>query len=180
MPSVFATKIQQLEERFAAVAAARGDIDLPNFTPRESVDAVLIGMEPSLGRWAPTPESSITKIAAGFRNFIGHQKTSFCTTAPGALFRALARHGNELVAVHLLASPKLDRPIAEYLGGRGLEVEKVSWANNTVWVDKVQTRGFKGVREEVWNLQIDGYQVCEKWLKDRKCRTLSKDDISHY
>jgi len=33
------------------------------------------------------------------------------------------------------------------------------------------------VPAEVWNLHISGYQVCEKWLKDR---TLSKDDIAHY
>jgi Type ISP C-terminal specificity domain len=32
----------------------------------------------------------------------------------------------------------------------------------------------------VWTFHIGGYQVCEKWLKDRKGRTLSKDDISHY
>jgi hypothetical protein len=32
----------------------------------------------------------------------------------------------------------------------------------------------------VWNFHIGGYQVCEKWLKDRKGRTLSKDDIAHY
>ena len=34
--------------------------------------------------------------------------------------------------------------------------------------------------EAVWNFHIGGYQVCEKWLKDRKGRTLSKDDIAHY
>ena len=49
-----------------------------------------------------------------------------------------------------------------------------------MWVDKAQTIGFKGVREDVWNFHIGGYQVCEKWLKDRKGRTLSKDDIAHY
>ena len=38
----------------------------------------------------------------------------------------------------------------------------------------------KSVREDVWNFHIGGYQVCEKWLKDRKGRTLSKDDIAHY
>ncbi|MFM7129667.1 MAG: type ISP restriction/modification enzyme, partial [bacterium] len=27
---------------------------------------------------------------------------------------------------------------------------------------------------------IGGYQVCEKWLKDRKGRPLSADDIAHY
>jgi hypothetical protein len=36
------------------------------------------------------------------------------------------------------------------------------------------------VPEAVWNFHIGGYQVCEKWLKDRKGRTLSKDDIAHY
>ena len=39
--------------------------------------------------------------------------------------------------------------------------------------------GFRRPRS-VWNFHIGGYQVCEKWLKDRKGRTLSKDDIAHY
>lgn len=96
------------------------------------------------------------------------------------LLRALSRLGGELVALHLLESPKLDQPITEFIGGRNPEVEKISWSKNTVWVDKAQTTGFKGVREEVWNFHIGGYQACEKWLKDRKGRTLSKDDITHY
>ena len=53
-------------------------------------------------------------------------------------------------------------------------------SNDTVWLDKAQTIGFKGVREDVWSFHIGGYQVCEKWLKDRKGRKLSKDDIAHY
>jgi hypothetical protein len=36
------------------------------------------------------------------------------------------------------------------------------------------------VREGIWHFHIGGYQVCEKWLKDRKGRTLSRDDIIHY
>jgi hypothetical protein len=39
---------------------------------------------------------------------------------------------------------------------------------------------FTGVPEEVWNFYIGGYQVCQKWLKDRKGRTLSDEDIQHY
>lgn len=96
------------------------------------------------------------------------------------LFRALARLGGELTALHLLESPRLDQPITEFTGSRNPEVEKVSWTRDTVWVDKAQTTGFKGVREDVWNFHIGGYQVCEKWLKDRKGRTLSKHDIAHY
>ena len=40
--------------------------------------------------------------------------------------------------------------------------------------------GFNGVDEAVWNFHIGGYQVCQKWLKDRKGRTLAKDDITRY
>ena len=36
------------------------------------------------------------------------------------------------------------------------------------------------MREDVWNFHVVGYQVCEKWLKDRKDRTLSPDDLTHY
>jgi hypothetical protein len=32
----------------------------------------------------------------------------------------------------------------------------------------------------VWNFHIGGYQVCEKWLKDRKGRRLSGEEIDHY
>ena len=96
------------------------------------------------------------------------------------LFRALSQLGGELVALHLLESPKLDMPRTEFIGGRNPEVEKASWSKNTVWLNKAQTTGFRGVPEAVWNFHIGGYQVCEKWLKDRKGRTLAKDDITHY
>jgi hypothetical protein len=88
--------------------------------------------------------------------------------------------GCELAALHLLEFPKQKQPITEFVGGRNPVVEKASWAKSTVWLDKAQTTGFKGVREEVWNFHIGGYQVCEKWLKDRKGRILTKDDIVHY
>lgn len=39
---------------------------------------------------------------------------------------------------------------------------------------------FEGVLPVVWSFHIGGYQVCEKWLKDRKGRTLTHDDIEHY
>jgi predicted helicase len=96
------------------------------------------------------------------------------------LFRELARLGGELTALHLLESPKLAQPITELIGSRNPEVEKISWSRDTVWVDKAQMSGFSGVPESVWNFHIGGYQVCEKWLKDRKGRTLSDEDIAHY
>lgn len=96
------------------------------------------------------------------------------------LFRALVRLGGGLVALHLLEAPEVRQPITEFIGGQNVEVEKVSWSQDTVWVDKARRVGFRGVSEAVWNFHIGGYQVCEKWLKDRRGRTLSKDDIAHY
>ena len=101
-------------------------------------------------------------------------------TCPVWLLSKLVPLGTELRDLHLMESPKLAQPITEFIGGRHPEVEKISWSHDTVWVDKAQTIGFQGVPEEVWNFHIGGYQVCEKWLKDRKGRTLSKDDIAHY
>ncbi len=101
-------------------------------------------------------------------------------TASLDLFRSLSKLGGELVALHLLDSPKLEKPITKWVGGKRPEVEKVSYADGTVWIDKAQTEGFKGVPEDVWNFHIGGYQVCEKWLKDRKGRVLTKDDLLHY
>ncbi len=96
------------------------------------------------------------------------------------LFCSLARLGGELVGLHQLESTKLERFNTEYIGGRAPEIEKVSWFKNAVWLDKAQTTGFKGVSEDVWNFYIGGYQVCDKWLKDRKGRRLSANDIRHY
>ena len=96
------------------------------------------------------------------------------------LFRALAGLGGELVSLHLLTSATLEKSITTYTGPVNPEVEKISHAKNVAWLDKAQTRGFRGVPERVWDFHIGGYQVCEKWLKDRKGRTLSKDDIAHY
>ena len=96
------------------------------------------------------------------------------------LFRALARLGGELTALHLLESPKLDNPSPNSSAAEIPRSKKSRDSKNTVWIDKAQTTGFRGVREDVWNFHIGGYQVCEKWLKDRKGRTLSKDDIAHY
>ncbi len=32
----------------------------------------------------------------------------------------------------------------------------------------------------MWNFHVGGHQICEKWLKDRKGRALSEEDIAHY
>ena len=106
------------------------------------------------------------------------------------LFRELARLGGTLVSLHLLEAPTLGQPRTKFLGDLKTEISRVAWADNTVWIDAPACRkgasqqpgnvGFEGVPEPVWNFHVGGYQVCEKWLKDRKGRTLSQDDVNHY
>jgi predicted helicase len=92
----------------------------------------------------------------------------------------LTKLGSQLTALHLMESPRLAISITEFVGHQNPKIEKVAWSENTVWIDKAQTIGFKGVPKQVWDFHIGGYQVCHKWLKDRKGRTLSDDDIEHY
>jgi hypothetical protein len=111
-------------------------------------------------------------------------------TGSPELFRALACLGDKLVALHLLESPKLDKVLTAYKGPANPEVGRVAWSANTVWLDAPAAKkgqspgpgtiGFCGVPEAVWSFRIGGYQVCEKWLKDRKGRRLFADDLRHY
>lgn len=43
-----------------------------------------------------------------------------------------------------------------------------------------ETQYFDNVPETAWNFYIGGYQPAQKWLKDRKDRELSYEDILHY
>ncbi|MFH2103920.1 MAG: type ISP restriction/modification enzyme [Chloroflexota bacterium] len=99
-------------------------------------------------------------------------------TSNKKLFAKLAAKGAELVALHLLRSGKVDDFITSYPAAGNNMVEKVQYASGKVWINAGQY--FGGVPEEVWEFKIGGYQVCEKWLKDRKGRILSGEDITHY
>jgi len=96
------------------------------------------------------------------------------------LFRALAEKGAELTALHLMESPKLDDAMTEFPAKGVSVVEKVQYTEKDQRVRINPTQYFGGVPREVWEFHIGGYQVCEKWLKDRKGRNLSYDDIQHY
>jgi hypothetical protein len=53
-------------------------------------------------------------------------------------------------------------------------------SDQKVWIDRYKTTGFNGVSRAVWDFHVGGYPVCEKWLKDRRGRTLSMGDITQY
>ena len=43
-----------------------------------------------------------------------------------------------------------------------------------------ETQYFSSVPQEVWKFNYGGYQVCHKWLKDRKGRQLTDEEVLHY
>jgi predicted helicase len=101
-------------------------------------------------------------------------------TADKALFKKLAEKGGELVALHLMESAALNNMITKYPIKGDNKVEKVSYIEKEQRVYINTTQYFEGVPVEVWNFHIGGYQVCEKWLKDRKGRVLAYDELTHY
>jgi type I restriction-modification system DNA methylase subunit len=94
------------------------------------------------------------------------------------LFKKMGEYGEKLVDLHLLESSELDSPIAKFQGKRDYRVEKVKYEKGKVFINNDQY--FEGIAPEIWKYQIGGYKVCEKWLKDRKGRILSLDEIKHY
>lgn len=103
-------------------------------------------------------------------------------TSDKKFFKALAEKGAELVSLHLMESQLLNTPITSFPKKGEHTVEKVSYDEKTKRVYINRTQFFEGVPPEVWNFHVGGYQVCEKWLKDRQKahRKLTIDDINHY
>jgi hypothetical protein len=110
-------------------------------------------------------------------------------TSDRALFKALAEKGEELVALQLMESPVLNHLITGFPVADSNEVGRVRYTEprqdedgneilGRVYINKTQY--FEGIAPEVWEFQIGGYQVLHKWLKDRKGRKLSFDDLFHY
>ena len=94
------------------------------------------------------------------------------------LFQKLAQFGKELTELHLLKSPDLRNPTAKFQGKNNNVVEKREYQKGRVYINDEQY--FEGIKPEVWNYHIGGYQVLDKWLKDRRGRSLSSEDIKHY
>lgn len=94
-------------------------------------------------------------------------------------FQHLAVLGEQLVELHLLKSKLLDNPISRYEGQGDNGVEKRKYIDSDrVFINDSQF--FNNISSEVWNYNIGGYQVLDKWLKDRIGRILSLEDQLHY
>ena len=93
-------------------------------------------------------------------------------------FWKLVKLGGELREVHLLESEVVDKFITKYPVDGNNEVVKLKYEDKKVFINEKQY--FSGVPSVAWEFYIGGYQPAQKWLKDRKGRQLSFEDIQHY
>jgi len=121
-----------------------------------------------------------------FADFLRRDYARIPITSERDLFLALVTLGRELIALHTMqvAMPRITR--FDVAGSN--EVVKVRWADERPDAGAARTgrvyindeQYFGAVPAAVWEMHIGGYRVAEKWLKDRKGRRLSYDDLTHY
>ncbi|OAV73202.1 putative helicase [Bacteroidales bacterium Barb6] len=93
-------------------------------------------------------------------------------------FWQLVHLGGQIRQIHLLESPVVENYITQYPADGDNKVTRPVYKNGNVYINDVQY--FANVPEIAWNFYIGGYQPAQKWLKDRKDRILTFEDILHY
>lgn len=98
-------------------------------------------------------------------------------------FEHFRSHGNRLRELHLMHAVP-DSPVTFPYPGT-MQVDSLAWEWNiddgysgNIYINDTQC--FEGVPTAAFEMYIGGYQPAQKWLKDRKGRTLTFDDIEHY
>lgn len=99
-------------------------------------------------------------------------------TSNSALFWQLVAKGDKLVQLHLMKITGTEISTYPIAGSNIVEQVKYNENNQQIWINSEQY--FDQVPPQIWNFYIGGYQVCQKWLKDRKGRELNFDDLTHY
>ena len=100
-------------------------------------------------------------------------------TTDHALFQKLAKLGDDLIELHLLKHPSLDKPVSKYNGnGNSDKIEKVIYNQKEERIYINARKYFENIAPDIWNYHIGGYQVLEKYLKDRKGQEMEAPD--HY
>jgi predicted helicase len=156
---------------------------IPNFKP-EFLDALKKTMDKE-----PIPEEIFNYIyavlyAPNYRNqydeFIKIDFPRIPLPENHDVFKKLEALGKELIDLHLVKHQELDETGITVSKAESNLVEKVSYDEKIGKVSINKERYFEGISKEVWEYKIGSYQVMEKYLKDRKGRKLSLEEINHY
>ena len=160
----------------------------PNLNP-----ALLVDLTEAHGR-VPVPEDIFHYIYAvlhspdyreKYAEFLRREFPRVPFTANRDLFDEVASLGSRLTGLHLLTSSELDPPTCRFEGQGKMVVARTKAQGFRYDPDKQRmyinkTQSFGPIPEEIYEFRIGGYQVCDKWLKDRKERRLKLEDIQTY
>lgn len=94
------------------------------------------------------------------------------------VFAHIADKGNQLRRLHLMEPDAIGDTPYPFMGEGDDVVVKPELKDGAVYINAGQW--FANVPEVAWGFYIGGYQPAQKWLKDRKGRALSFDDVMHY
>ena len=101
-------------------------------------------------------------------------------------FFSIAEKGKELRELHLMKTIKQQDIITQYpvydANNDNIVLSRkfVENDNDTGRVYINETQYFDNVPKDVWEMFISGYQVADKWLKDRLNKKLTNEEIIHY
>ena len=117
---------------------------------------------------------------AKFKEFLKSDFPRIPYPKDAAEFARFRDAGRALRETHLLrdAAPPLSEPTARFPVPGDNVVDAVRWDNGRVYINPTQY--FDNVLLTAWEQAIGGYHPAEKWLKDRKGRVLTPDDLRHY
>ena len=99
------------------------------------------------------------------------------------VFAHIADKGSQLRRLHLMETDAIGTTPYPFMGEGDDVVTKPERADDgRVFINAHESGGqwFADVPELAWTFHIGGYQPAQKWLKDRKGRVLSFDDVMHY
>jgi hypothetical protein len=98
-------------------------------------------------------------------------------TSPDEFWDVSAK-GSALRKLHLMDPAAIGATPYPFMGEGDNLVDKPDFRDGKVWINKTQY--FDAAPATSWGFYIGGYQPAQKWLKDRKGRVLSFDDVKHY
>ncbi|SDL95911.1 type ISP restriction/modification enzyme, partial [Paracoccus chinensis] len=93
-------------------------------------------------------------------------------------FWDVSAKGTELRKLHLMNPDAIGLTPYPFIGDGDNVVDKPRFEDGRVWINATQY--FDSAPEVSWGFFIGGYQPAQKWLKDRKGRPLSFEDVKHY
>ncbi|MFO5473250.1 MAG: type ISP restriction/modification enzyme, partial [Dolichospermum sp.] len=157
----------------------------PNLSPK-----FLEAIKEKLGK-IPTPEQIFYYAYAIFHSptyrtryaeFLKIDFPRLPLTSNQNLFNSLAIKGEELVNLHLMKSDTLNNLMTTYQTIEDNQVSEVTYNSELQRVYINKQSYFTNSPPHIWEFKIGGYQVLDKWLKDRKNakRQLSTEEINHY